>query len=224
MAKKRWKELHERSRQHLAKGEVGLAAHVLVEAINLAPDEPSLYVDMVKIALIAGSTRDALNAAFELRRIEPFNPQHVYLHAMASMAAGEVPAAKRILEEALEKVPQSWEVRQALAQVSKLLKENARAEELLREAVDLAPTEPGPVNDLALMHLERNEGAKARALLEKVAAAHPEHLGTRLNLALACAQLGDEEAVREHALAAKKSEEPEVREQAERLLSRDPQP
>ena len=220
MAKKRWSELHDQSRRHLAAGEVGLAAHVLVEAINLAPDEPSLYVDLVKIALLAGSTKDALNAAFELRRIEPYNPQHVYLHAMASMAAGDLAAAKRILEEALEKVPGSWEVRQALAQVAALTHEPERAEALLREAVDLSPTEPGPANDLALIHLGRREFAQARVVLGKAAAAHPEHLGTQLNLALACAQAEDKEAAKRHAEAARKSDEPSVREQAERLLKR----
>lgn len=218
MANSRWQQLHAKSRQHLAAGEVGLAAHVLVEAINLRPDEPSLYVDLVKVALLAGSTKDALNAAFELRRIEPYNPQHVYLHAMASMAAGDLPAAKRILEEALEKVPGSWEVRQALAQVVALFKEPARAEQLLREAVDLAPTEPGPANDLALILLGRNEGARARAVLQRAAAAHPGHLGTQLNLALACVQAQDKAAAKGHALAAQKSDEPSVREQAERLL------
>jgi Flp pilus assembly protein TadD len=214
----RWQELHERSRQHLAAGEVGLAAHVLVEAINLRPDEPSLYVDMVKIALLAGSTKDALSAAFELRRIEPYNPQHVYLHAMASMAAGDLKAAQRILEEALEKVPNSWEVRQALAQVVALFKDAPRAEQLLREAVDLAPTEPSPANDLALIHLGRGEGAKARGVLQRAAAAHPEHLGTQLNLALACVQAQDQAAAKVHAEAARKSDDPSVREQAERLL------
>ena len=213
-----WQALKTRAREQLLNGDVGLSAHTLVEAVALAPDEPSLYVDLIQVCLLAGSPKDALKAAFELRRIDPSNAKYAYLHAMASLAGGDVHAAKHILEEALRKSPDSWEARQSLAQVLRLQKDGARAQVLLEEAVELAPAEEGPVNDLAVLLLEKNEGARAVKALERLLSTRPNELGARLNLALALTQSGKKEAARPHAQAAAKSADKAIAEQATRLL------
>jgi len=213
-----WQALKTTAREQLLNGDVGLSAHTLVEAVRLAPDEPSLYVDLIQVCLLAGSPKDALKAAFELRRIDVNNAHYAYLHAMASLAGGDVHAARHILEESLRKAPDSWEVRQSLAQVLRLQKEDGRVQQLLEEAVELAPTEAGPVNDLAVLLLEKNQGARAVKSLQRLLAGKPDELGARLNLALALVQEGRQGEARPHAQAAAKSPEKAIAEQAARLL------
>jgi Flp pilus assembly protein TadD len=213
-----WQELKTRAREQLRSGDVGLSAHTLIEAVELAPDEPSLYVDLVQVCLLAGSPNDALKAASELRRIDPGSAKYAYLHAMAALAGDDVVGARQILEESLRKAPDSWELRQSLAQVLRLQKEEPRAQELLEEAIELAPTEEGPVNDLAVMMLEKNQGARAVRPLERLLSNKPDALGARLNLALAMVQLGKKGEARPHAEAAVKSADKSVAEQAVRLL------
>lgn len=213
-----WQALKQKARDQLMNGDIGLAAHTLVEAINGNPDEASLYVDLIQVCLLAGSPKDALKAAFELRRIDGNNAQYAYLHAMASLADGDVHAAKHILEEALRKAPESWEARQSLAQVLRLQKDDARARTLLEEAVAKAPLEEGPVNDLAVLLLEKNEPTLAVPMLEKLLKAKPKALGARLNLGLALLQLGKKADAKPHAQAAAKSPDKAVAEQAVRLL------
>lgn len=213
-----WQSLKTQAREQLLAGEVGRAAHTLVEAINGAPDEPSLYVDLIQVCLLAGSAKDALKAAFELRRIDPENGRYAYLHAISSLAAGDVHAAKHILEETLRKTPDAWEPRQSLAQVMRLQKDDARAKTLLEEAVKLAPAEEGPANDLAVLLLEKKEAVAAVPVLERLLKAKPRALGARLNLALAFVQLGQKADAKPHAQAAAKSDDPGVAEQAARLL------
>ena len=213
-----WQQLKTRAREQLTHGDVGLAAHTLVEAIALEPDEPSLYVDLIQVCLLAGSTSDALKAAFELRRIDPNNAKYAYLHAMASLAGGDVHAAHHILEEALRKAPDSWEARQSLAQVMRLKKDDDRAQRLLEEAVTLAPTEEGPVNDLAVLLLEKKQPGSAVKPLQRLLKSKPNEAGAQLNLALALVQLGKKSDAKPHAQAASASTDPAIAEQAERLL------
>lgn len=213
-----WQALKAKAREQLLNGDVGLSAHTLVEAINGAPDEPSLYVDLIQVCLLAGSPKDALKAAFELRRIDPNSAKYAYLHAMASLAGGDVHAAKHILEESLRKAPDSWEARQSLAQVLRLQKDDARAKELLEEAVQLAPTEEGPVNDYAVLMLERKDAVAAERVLVPLVKARPNALGARLNLALAYVQLGKKGDAKPHAQAAAKSSDKGIADQAVKLL------
>ena len=213
-----WQALKTKAREQLLAGDVGLSAHTLVEAVRLAPDEPSLYVDLIQVCLLAGSAKDALKAAFELRRIDPHSAKFAYLHAMASLAAGDVHAAKHILEESLRKAPNSWEARQSLAQVLRLQKDDSRALQLLEEAVRLAPTEEGPVNDLAVLLLEKQQAARAVGPLEQLLAVKPDQTGAHLNLALALVQEGKQAQARLHAQAAAKSDDTAIADQARRLL------
>ncbi len=215
-----WEALKTKARAQLINGDVGLAAHTLVEAVGLAPDEPSIYVDLIQVCLLAGSPKDALKAAFELRRIDGNSAKYAYLHAMASLAGGDVHAAKHILEESLRKAPESWEARQSLAQVLRLQKDDARALLLLEEAVALAPLEEGPVNDLAVLLLEKKEGARAVKALEALVKSKPAQLGARLNLALALRQAGKAAEAKPHAQAAASSEEKAIADQAVRLLEK----
>lgn len=216
MSARTWKTLQAEAAGQLERGEVGRAAHTLIEAIELAPDEPRLYEQLIRVALLAGGTQTAVNAALELRRLGPHKPEYAYLHAVASMAHGDIDGAEAVLEQARRGAPDAPEVLQALAQVYRLKRRDEAALALLAQAVERLPTAPALVNDYAVLLLERDRPREARAALERLPAGAA---GTALNLALACAKLGDVDAARRHAGAAQASDDAELRAQAERLLA-----
>jgi predicted Zn-dependent protease len=215
-----YRHLYQKSRAHLEKGEVGLAIHALQEALQLEPDDTFIWEEIFKLCMLAGSTRNALVAAFELRRIDGNNPNYVYMHGIASLTDGQVEAAAEILEDALRRVPRALEVRRALAQSYEILDKPERMRELLEEGVEQSPTEPAVVNDLAVYLLQQGEEGKRRAepLLRRVLKVHPGDEATHLNLALVLAER-DAPAARQHAQRALRSQEESIREQAQQLLT-----
>lgn len=221
MPDRSWKELQADADAHLKKGEVGRAAHTLIAAIDLAPQQPELYVQLVKVALLAGGTQTAVEAATRLVALEPQNADSHYLHAIACLAHGTADDAKRSLEESLRLAPRSWQARQALAQVLVLLKEPAQARQLLEEAVRLAPQEPAPANELAVLLLGADQAQAAKDLLVPIARANPYDAGVHLNLALAAAKIGDTALMKSAAATALKhaQDDASIREQAQRLLA-----
>ncbi len=220
MTDRSWRELQADADAHLKKGEVGRAAHTLIAAIELAPDQPQLYQQLVKVALLAGGTQTAVEAAARLVALQVNDPDSHYLHAVASLAHGKPDDAKASLEATLELAPKSWQARQALAQVCTILKEAPRARQLLEEAVRIAPTEPGPAAELAVLLLAAEDAAGAKGVLEPAVRANPYDAGLHLNLALAAAKLGDralQTSAAQTALTHAKDDR-SIAEQAQRLL------
>jgi Flp pilus assembly protein TadD len=201
-------------------GQVGQAQVALQKALQRAPQKAELHEEFIKLCLFANSPKAALHSVLELRQLDPGNPNGPYLHGLLMLLSGKVEDARRTFGEALALAPQSWEARLGLARALLVgeQKDLARALELLEEAVARAPTEPGPVNELAVLYLARPETApKARELLTRLLAAHPDEPGANLNMALALVKT-DKAAAARHAQKARQSGEPSVREQAERLL------
>jgi tetratricopeptide (TPR) repeat protein len=204
----------------IEQGQIGQAQLAMSKAIERAPQKAELHEDYVKLCLFANTPKAALHSALELRRLQPNNPNGPYLQALVMMLSGNVDEARRTFQEAMDLAPRSWEARLGLARALLLgeKKDPPRAIALMEEAVALAPTEPGPVNELAVHYLSKPEtAAKARELLAKVLAAHPDEPGANLNMALALIKT-DKAAAAQHARKAQKSTDPSVREQAERLL------
>ena len=199
-------------------GQLGQAVSVLNRAVAQNSEQPSLYEDLFKFCMLAGSVQGAVKAAMELRRLKPNDANPIYLHGLATLTLGEVAGAQKLFEAALAVAPSSWEVKQALAKALRLLKNDKKAQALLEEANASAPEAPGPANDLALLYLEQKAGAaKAQKVLERVLKALPDELGTHLNLALALVQLGKKRDAAAHVDKAKASLDKDVREQALRL-------
>ncbi len=214
------RRLLEQSHAHLEKGEVGRAVHVLKEALGLEPEDVSLWEEMYRLCMLAGSPRSALFASAELRRLAPDRADFAYRHGIAALADGQVEEALSALGDALAGAPESVEVRRALAQVLGALGESERALTLLEEAVALRPTEPDAVNDLAVLLCQQGAEGKGRAvpLLRRVLAAHPECTPAHLNLALALVDT-DGASARVHAQRAARSEDVDIAAQARRLLA-----
>ena len=94
MTVKTWTQLYTEASRLLQQGKVDLAAHALIEAIDLAPKEPRLYEQLIQVTLMMGSTQTAVDAAKELSRVRP-GPQSEWLQAVAAMAHGDAVDAKR---------------------------------------------------------------------------------------------------------------------------------
>ncbi|KFA91468.1 tetratricopeptide repeat protein [Archangium violaceum] len=201
-------------------GQIGKAQQALKKALQRAPRNVELHEEFIKLCIFTNSPKAALPSALELRQLAPKNPNGPYLQGLVMLTSGKVEDARRLFRETLGLAPDSWEARLGLARALQLGtdKDVAQARTLLEEAVARAPTEPGPVNELAVLYLEKPEtAAKAKELLAKVLTVHPDEPGANLNMALALVKT-DKAAAAQHARKAQKSTDPSVREQAERLL------
>jgi tetratricopeptide (TPR) repeat protein len=201
-------------------GDVGKAQLALQKALQRAPKKAEVHEEFIKLCLFANTPKTALNSVLELRRLAPTNPNGPYLQGLVMLLSGNVAEARRTFREALTLAPRSWETRLGLARALLMGEppEQPEALTLLQEAVELAPTEPGPVNELAVLYLARPEtAARAKELLSRLLAAHPDEPGANLNMALALVKT-DKATAAQHARKALQSTEPHVREQAERLL------
>jgi Flp pilus assembly protein TadD len=201
-------------------GQVGKAQLALQKALQRAPQKPGLHEDFIKLCVFANKPKLALKSVIDFRQLDPKNPNGPYLQGLVMLLSGNLGEARRTFREAVALAPQAWEPKLGLARALLIgePKEVAGALRLLEEAVALAPTEPGPSNELAVHYLARPETtAKAQELLARVLAAHPEEPGANLNMGLALVKT-DKAAAATHAHKALKSTDPSVREQAERLL------
>lgn len=208
------------SRVLVKQGQIGQAQLALQKAIQRTPRKPELHEEYIKLCIFANNPKAALNSALELRQLSPKNPNGPYLQGLVMLIGGQVDEARRLFRETLTLAPDSWEAKLGLARALQLgtNKDPEQARKLLEEAVAKAPTEPGPVNELAVLYLEKPETApRAKELLAKLLAAHPDEPGANLNMALALVKT-DKAASAQHARKAQKSTDPSVREQADRLL------
>jgi predicted Zn-dependent protease len=213
-----WKALQTQAARELERGELSLAAHTLVEAIELEPREPQLYELLIRVALLGGSTGTAVSAAQELRKIDALNHTYAYLHGVALLADGQVELADQVLQEARKRTPNSLEVLQALAQVAMARNDVPRALELLDQAWRRAPTDIGAAVAYATLLLRAKQPADAREVLLKAAATHPTDGTLQLNLALTSLRVGDRAAALVHAERAAKSTDLQLRSEAEQLV------
>lgn len=140
----------------------------------------------------------------------------LYRDGMARLEAGDAEEARRLLEEALRKTPDSAEVLHGLARALDLAGNRGRALELMERAHARAPAEPAPAIDLAITLMEWEEDARAARVLAPALAAQPEHPRLNLYMAMALAKT-DTARAKAHASKARTDPDPDVREQAEVL-------
>jgi thioredoxin-like negative regulator of GroEL len=213
-----WKTLQAQAGKALSAGDVARAAHLLVEAIEQAPKEVRLYEQLVRVALLGGATDTAVQAALELRRLDPNHAPYGHLQAMALLAHGDATAAESVLEQVLVLSPGHADASLALAQLARSQGEPARAVVLLEGPAKAAPGEATLNVELGLALLEVGRAGDARAVLEAVVARLPDAHAARLALARALKQLGEVTLAQQHARRAKDTDDGEVREQAVRLV------
>jgi tetratricopeptide (TPR) repeat protein len=120
--------------------------------------------------------------------------------AIGSVARAQVWADPvRLFADTARKSPNKARVHANLGIAHLDRRDYAAAQRAFTRALELDPGLTGAANNLALIHLDQlRQPAEARRLLEDAAARKPRDAGTRVNLAVACWQLGDRgEAVRQ---------------------------
>lgn len=138
--------------------------------------------------------------------------------AVALLTSGVAEQAIPLLEREAERNPDAWEVTHALARALDLTGQSSRAASLFAQAHLKAPSEPDPACDLAMLHLAKEDDARAEQILEPAVRAHPDH--PRVNLYMAMA-LTKTSATRARGFAAKAMEsgDEETKAQARALYS-----
>lgn len=195
----RWRELEAQANAFIGRGEIGRAAHLLVDAIELAPKQPSLYRALIQVTLIGGSTETALQAARALCALLPGDVEARFLLGAAANAHGDFQLARQTLDGLVNEAPKSWQIRQAQATAARGLADVPGATAAYEGALQLAPTEAALVIEAAGFWLEQGRHTTARATLEPALVAQPTHAMLHLLAAQAMVGLGDRAAARRHA-------------------------
>jgi tetratricopeptide (TPR) repeat protein len=200
-------------------GQTDRALGLMRQALERAADKAQVYPELIKLILLTGDAEGAAETAAAFRKHSPRDGEAAYLHGLATLLAGKLPEAGRILRETLVRAPSSVEARVALANVRRLSNDAEGAWKLLEEAHRLDPRAPAPACELAVRYLSA-PGGKPRAVrvLTPALATHPEDANLNLNMALALADTEPSRAL-VHARRATASPQPALREQAERLLA-----
>jgi len=205
------------ARAHLARGERGAAIRALARALERAPNEKPLYEQLVRVCLDAGAPKQAAAAAAELRRIDPASARAALLEGEATLAMGRSEEAKRIFARARELASGSWEPDYWLARAHRAAGDLEQAFVLLERCAAAAPEQPGPAAELASILLARGQSDRARAVLARTLSTHPEDARAHLLMARAIAR-EDRSAAIAHARRAARAADPDLRDQAEKLL------
>jgi predicted Zn-dependent protease len=193
------------SQAFAATGDPGHGADVVGKALLTQPQSVPLHERMVEVSLLAGWPQKAIKSAMALRQLNRLNPNYAYMHAVAMLASGLVPEARHILEGTLQKEPKSAAVRQALAQVMRLMGEEAKALALLEETNQMKPGDPGVACDLGVAYLKVGDATRAQKVLKRALEEYPNHSVLNYNLALAQARAGDLASARASAARARKT-------------------
>lgn len=138
--------------------------------------------------------------------------------AVTLLTEGVAEQAIPLLEREAEKNPHAWAVTHALARACDLTGQAGRAASLFAQAHLQAPTEPEPACDLAMLHLAKEDDARAEQILQPALNAHPEHPRLNLHMAMALTKSSTSKA-RAHAAKAMASEDQDLKAQARALYS-----
>ena len=120
-------------------------------------------------------------------RLDPQNPVYKENCAAASIEIDMVHRAEELLAQ-IEETHPSPSVYNLLGNVAVLKGELIRAEMAFTAGLMLAPRDPGLHVNLAMLHLQKNDYAKAKPILEKVISENPQHGRARRVLERARAQ------------------------------------
>ncbi|MEN1679496.1 MAG: tetratricopeptide repeat protein [Planctomycetota bacterium] len=115
---------------------------------------------------------------------------------MASMAkvaekSGDVDAARKMLQKALEESPESVAVLRQLGRLEDRANRLAEAEKLYLQAVAIDPTSAGAHNDLGLCYARQGKLTQSQKSLEQAIALNPSKALYRNNVAKVLVAIGD---------------------------------
>ncbi|TFG34276.1 tetratricopeptide repeat protein [Candidatus Thorarchaeota archaeon] len=152
---------------------------------------PDKILEAAKIALEEGRPNDAITVLEPLVENDEENVDALVILGMAYVQAEMPEKAVKVLELAEEQVEQHCVVELFLGRALWALGKLVTAEDHLREALRLDPTEPEPWIDLARILFQRCEYRQAMAFLENALERFPEEINLLFLHSLVAYRLGD---------------------------------
>jgi tetratricopeptide (TPR) repeat protein len=148
----------------------------LEQAHSLAPDSVSVLQELTVNAMRANQPLVAVNAAEELLRLKPDDPESLYLLGAASLQKGSLASARSVLERYRQKRPD--DPRGCLALGITLATQPGQstpAKSEFEQCLKLDPANVEAKYQLGLIFKSEGETERAVQLLEEVIARTPEH-------------------------------------------------
>jgi predicted Zn-dependent protease len=208
------------SRAKVGLGDVDGAMAMITKARQYGPQLAVVQEQLFSLHLLGGEIHSALQDAYELRTLDPDNPDYMYKQGICLLMLGRYEQAQEMLAPAYELVPGSSDVVRALARSREGLGDKQAAIALLEEFTSNVGEDASVAIDLANLYFTQPGGPeKARHLLEGVVRADPDNEEAQLNYALALSATGAPASVSlPHAERAAQSNDPDVQEQASKLV------
>ena len=159
----------------MGRGGEALAAFDQLIAVHggRVPDELEVRQLRATAALLAGRTDEALKIARALAVSEPEREGIHLLVGTILRRQGDLPGARRAIEEQVRRTPQATEPLIGLAELEIAARNPAAAEALYRRALDLEPDAAEALVGLGELQLARGQGREARASFEGALEADP---------------------------------------------------
>jgi Flp pilus assembly protein TadD len=144
------------------------ASRVADEALQAAPSHPGAHAVLAKIALIEGRREEARTRVDrQVLAVDPVHPSGVAVLAGLAMLEGQRPVYEKWRRRAFELDPRGVAFFRDLADILGFLHLYPEADEVLAEAVKLAPDDPGVQSALGVNLLRLGEEARGREALQK---------------------------------------------------------
>lgn len=210
-----------------AGGELDAAEDILRQGLKVAPDEPHMLELLSNVLAGKGDIEAAAQVAEALVKVQPNHPSAIGNLARFRMAQGQFAEALSLCHALAERGLATAQSRSVEAMIYEGMvppdPEGAMA--AWRAAMELAPQDWAPANNLGSLLMRTPELPdalnQAREALEEAHRRDSERPEPKLNLALLSVKLGDKARAKELAqqlLGSGPSLEPDLREQAQRLL------
>ncbi|MGK2909129.1 MAG: tetratricopeptide repeat-containing sulfotransferase family protein [Sphingobium sp.] len=148
-------------------------------------------------ALGRGDLPAAISAAKALADAHPDQPTGFFLLGMAAAEAGQIAKAVPLIEAAVDREPQAEHLAQ-LARLLILLRRDGEAADAARRALTLAPTDGLTLDTIGCVLARLGDHEASIAPFSAAAAAEPENLDFRYNLAAASGFTGRVDEARIH--------------------------
>lgn len=157
-------------------------------ALELAPRNPTVHQWYALLLAYVGRAKEAALHTGHASQLDPLSVQINNMHGMMLYYAGDLDGALRQYERTVDAEPDSAWVRQNpwvlsnFGEVATAAGRYDQAVRLLQRSLDVVPTHPRPLLDLAHAYIQMGDTARARAVFARADTTHPHYLVARGSL------------------------------------------
>jgi putative PEP-CTERM system TPR-repeat lipoprotein len=167
---------------NLARGKANDAVGQLERALDLDPGERRAAMLLALVKMRKKDYDGALKAARALRKTMPDNPIARNLEGAAQFGKGDITAAQKTFQDALEAHPEFHGARMQLAKIDRYEKKPDQARARYMKVLEQSPKHIGAMVALSEMSLSAKNNNDAIAWLQRAADANPKAIMPRMRL------------------------------------------